>query len=363
MTRTMHNASVTSLEPWQDARRTPPEFPPDAPDTFEWWYFDAQLTSGQALVVAFLIEPDAAAAGFVYRTSAVLTRPGKPPVQAVHRTVDDALISAADPNVRVGRAWFRGDGDTYRLVLDERNHAGLGMDLIIRRVVPGRVSPTGTDIVLGDEHGFGWVNAVPRGELAGTVTVDGQTTEVQGVAYHDHNWGGVSMASLVHHWLWGRATVGPYTAVFANAFPTRAYEVGDAGVQSLYIADRDGVLLNVCGAGEARFTAPETANPDSRNTRAYYAAHAVFEVEQAGRRVTVEVTPAQFLRDIDLAAETNNLTVDERARAAHMDVKPWYTEFQAAPVRLTIDDDTDEPARVYEGTGIVEFMDFHLNAE
>ena len=110
------------------------------------------------------------------------------------------------------------------MVVDERNHAGLGMDLTIKRVVPERVSPTGTDIVLGDERGFGWVIAVPRGELTGTVTVDGQTTEVRGAAYHDHNWGAVSMPSLIHHWVRGRAAVGPYTAVFASAFPTRAYE-------------------------------------------------------------------------------------------------------------------------------------------
>src|SRR5207249_490081 len=139
---------------------------------------------------------------YVHRTSAVLTRPGKPPVRAVHRTVDDAAISTREPNVRIGRAWLRGTGDTYRLVLDEGNHDGLGVDLTIKRVVPGRVSPTGSDIVLGDERGLGWVNAVPRGELTGTVTVDGQTTEVRGVAYHDHNWGAVSMASLVHHWVW-----------------------------------------------------------------------------------------------------------------------------------------------------------------
>jgi hypothetical protein len=44
-----------------------------------------------------------------------------------------------------------------------------------------------------------------------------------------------------------------------------------------------------------------------------------------------------------------------------MTAKPWYTEFVAAPVRLTVRqaDGTGEP-RTTEGTGIVEFMDFHL---
>jgi hypothetical protein len=43
------------LEPWQDARRTPALYTCAAPDIPEWWYFDAQLADGRALVAAFLI--------------------------------------------------------------------------------------------------------------------------------------------------------------------------------------------------------------------------------------------------------------------------------------------------------------------
>lgn len=361
MTDTSRLATADRLEPWQDARRTPEQYTPDAPDTFEWWYFDANLADGRALAVAFFIEPDTANRRFVYHTRLNLTRPDGPPRKAEHRTDGDVAISTERPDVRIGAAWLQGDLDTYRVVVDPGNHQGVGLDATIQRLVPGRVSPTGTDIVVGDERGFGWVNAVPRGDLVGTLTVEGQTTEIRGVAYHDHNWGRQTQGSMAHHWTWGRAAIGPYTAVFANVFPTRTYQVPSGAVQSVYIASADGVLVNVCGPGVARLTAPTAPNPGPRNHDAYFAPQVLYEVEQPGRRVTIEATPAQFLHDVDLATETNSLNAEERARAAQMPVKPWYTEFVAAPVQLTIDDGRDAEPQTYQGGGIIEFMDFHLN--
>ena len=362
MTNTSRLATADRLEPWQDARRTPEQYTADAPDTFEWWYFDANLADGRALAVAFFIEPDAANGRFAYRTRLNLTRPDGPPLKGEQRTDGDAAISTERPDVRIGAAWLQGDLDTYRVVVDPGNHQGLGLDATIQRTIPGRVAPTGTDIFLGDERGLGWVNAVPRGTLVGTLTVDGQATGVQGIAYHDHNWGRQTQGSMAHHWTWGRAAIGPYTAVFANVFPTHAYQLpGGASAQSVYIASADGVLVNVYGAGAARVTAPTAPNPGPRNRQAYFARQVVYEVEQPGRWATIEVTPARFLHDIDLATETSSLSAEERARAAQMTTKPWYTEFVAAPVRLTIDDAGDSGPRTHQGGGIVEFMDFHLN--
>jgi hypothetical protein len=361
MSHTTRSASVQRLELWQDARRIPEDFSSDAPDTFEWWYFDANLADGRAVVVTILIEPDIAAGRFVHRTTINVTRPDGPPLKGEHRTHDDVTISTEQPEVRISTTWLRGDLDTYQVFVDPAEHQGLGLDVTIERTVPGRVSPGGTDIFVGGERGLGWVNAVPRGTLGGTLTVEGQATPVRGIAYHDHNWGGVTMPSMAHHWIWGRAAIGPHTAVFASVFPTHAYRVGDAGAQSVYIASESGVLLNVYGAGAAQVTAPTAPSPGPRNHGAYYSPQVAFQIEQARRRVTLDVTPARFLHDIDMAEETNQLNAEEKARAAVMSPKPWYTEFIAAPVRMTIEDGGgDGKPEVYEGTGMIEFMDLHL---
>jgi hypothetical protein len=191
------------------------------------------------------------------------------------------------------------------------------------------------------------------------MTEGGQTTEVRGVAYHDHNWGTATMGSAFQRWIWGRAAIGPFTAVFLNIFATSAYRVERGDMQSLYIASADGVLVNVAGPGVIKLTAPTAPNPDPDNREAFFAQQVVLEREDQGRRFTLEIIPARFIHHLDLVEDTTYPDADERARAAQMTVKPWYTEFVAAPVRLTVEDGDGAP-RVTEGTGIVEFMDFHL---
>jgi hypothetical protein len=66
MTDLLGRSAGPRLEPWQDARRIPEQYSADAPATFEWWYFDAQLSGGRALVVAFVVEPDMANARYAY---------------------------------------------------------------------------------------------------------------------------------------------------------------------------------------------------------------------------------------------------------------------------------------------------------
>ena len=85
------------LELWQDARRTPEQYSADAPDTFEWWYFDANL-DGRAVVVTILIEPDAAQGRFSYRSTINLMRPGGEPLKGECRTYDDVAISTERPD-------------------------------------------------------------------------------------------------------------------------------------------------------------------------------------------------------------------------------------------------------------------------
>jgi hypothetical protein len=37
--------------------------------------------------------------------------------------------------------------------------------------------------------------------------------ETTGIGYHDHNWGNVSLAQIVHDWYWARGQAGPYSVI------------------------------------------------------------------------------------------------------------------------------------------------------
>jgi hypothetical protein len=86
----------------------------------------------------------------------------------------------------------------------------------------------------------------------------------------------------------------------------------------------------------------------------------VLEGERNGRRVTLEANGAQFIGSVDLATESKFLTPEEIARAARMEHRPWYSRFVAAPVKLSITE--KGKTEIYTGQGVIEFMDFHLNA-
>jgi hypothetical protein len=74
-----------------------------------------------------------------------------------------------------------------------------------------------------DEHFFAWLAAVPQGEVSVEVNIRGKKEHLQGVGYHDHNWGDVSMAKLINHWYWGRAQAGDYSIVASYIFAEKAY--------------------------------------------------------------------------------------------------------------------------------------------
>jgi hypothetical protein len=68
--------------------------------------------------------------------------------------------------------------------------------------------------------GLGWVVAMPRAKVKGTLTVDGQKIPVEGEGYHDHNWasgaaGGPGGGVGASGWLWGRNHFGRHTLVWS----------------------------------------------------------------------------------------------------------------------------------------------------
>jgi hypothetical protein len=345
------------LELWEDGRRIPDAY---RPGHFEWWYVDAQLTDGRTVVLTFSIDQDAGQRKFVYRAEAAVARPNGQRVVGAYATHQDVLISRERPEVRIGKSFLSGDLDTYHVVMDESELGTLGLDLAIRRTFPPRVSPANRENTLQGDEIFGWVCPVPRGQLTGTLTVNGETAAVKGVVYHDHNWGTATMGTLLHHWIWGRAAIGPYTAVYASEYPTQPYTHGRThGIQQVFIASEREVLVNVEGPATARVIAPPAPNPDPRNASAFYSPRVSFEVEQNHRHVILAVDAAQLIGSLDLATETKFLSPEEMVRAASLEHKPWYTRFVAAPVTLSIAQ--EGKSQTYTGQGFIEFMDFHLN--
>ena len=65
------------------------------------------------------------------------------------------------------------------------------------RVLPFRdslITPSSSE---HDEHFFAWLPAVPQGEVSVDMNIRAKKEHLQGVGYHDHNWG-------MRRWQWSR---------------------------------------------------------------------------------------------------------------------------------------------------------------
>jgi hypothetical protein len=76
--------------------------------------------------------------------------------------------------------------------------------------------------------------------VSAEITRDGSTTRLSGTGYHDHNWGNANMRPLLNHWYWGRAKVGPYTAITSFIWAEKKYAYNTFPV---FMLARDGALL------------------------------------------------------------------------------------------------------------------------
>jgi hypothetical protein len=224
------------IEPWEDGMRTS-----GGPGSYEWWYFDSHLEDGSSLVITFytkwMLNPTTPEAPMVQVN---WDRPGHPTQQFfVHATPEEFSASKEHCDVRVKGSYFRGDLHTYQIkVLAD----GLSVEAeLVGQVPPWRPGTGVTYFGPHDEHTFAWLPSVPQGTVTVTVAAPGVPPQtLQGIGYHDHNWGDVAMSKLLNHWYWGRARAGPYSVIAAYLYAEKEY--GRTELPQILIA-KDGRIV------------------------------------------------------------------------------------------------------------------------
>jgi CrtC N-terminal lipocalin domain len=186
--------------------------------SFEWWYFDAQFSDGSTAVVVFktkdytnLDDP------LTPIVSLTITRPDGSEWNAdVHSPVGQFHAAEERCDVQMGSCWARGDLHIYTI---HGEAVVNGIDLTFTGEVPAWVPET--DPIYFDaeqKQFFGWVPSIPFGTVTGTLTYDGQSHQVSGTGYHDHNWGNVPMQDGISRWYWGRAHVDEFSTIFVMIY-------------------------------------------------------------------------------------------------------------------------------------------------
>lgn len=202
-----------AIEAWEDGLRTDPA----VPGQYEWWYFDAHLDNGAKLVVVFHTKnATAAGTGLSPRIQIDLDLPDGRTLNLSHAFEREGFHAATDHcEVWIGPNHFSGDLRQYTIIATVD-------DVTVEAHLTGQTEPWrpgAGHIFYGDDEQqyFAWLPSVPYGQVRVTYRVGTEApVTVRGNGYHDHNWGNVSLTSIINHWYWGRGAAGPYTFITAQ---------------------------------------------------------------------------------------------------------------------------------------------------
>jgi hypothetical protein len=226
------------VEMWEDSRRNKDS----GKGNWEWWYFDSILEDGTKVVIQFFtkgirtIKKDG---DFPSASIKVTTAEGE--LYSGNRDVKtkDTYFGEDKCDVRFGNNRFVGDIKEYDIYVETEN--GLGADLhLTSNSKPYR--PGTAYFGFGDDgEYFTWLCSVPKGEITGTLTVDGKEKKVHGTGYHDHQWGNAFYLTEWNHWIWARQSFNDYSILNFDLVTSEKY--GFERFPIVFVQDKDGELI------------------------------------------------------------------------------------------------------------------------
>ena len=306
------------VEVWEDRRRD------DArPNHWEWWYFDAILDDGTTVVIQFFT-----------KSGMHLKENGDHPSFHIKVTLPDGTLYSESPtfrakeasygedqcNVRFGSNIFKGDLREY--VIHVETTKGIGADLKLTSLSKSYRPGTAYFNFGSEEKYYTWLCAVPKGEVTGTLTVGGKTTEVHGFGYHDHQWGNVNFLTEWNHWLWARQSFDDYSMLVFDMVSNKNTEYSRFPI--MFIQDKDG---NIVFENTHNVTCEvlEEYHDDEASGKDYpKALHYSFEND--GKQVDYTLKVKKVLENTGI----KNLPAARKLVIGFLGISPSYTRYLAS---------------------------------
>lgn len=209
---------------------------------YEWWYADINFDDGSNLVITFHTKP--------FTSPQLPLAPmvsidfngadGKNISKMFNGQASDFSASTEKCDVKIGKNEFKGNLNSYTIHVEIED---LVADVVMTKMIPSWRPSTGHVLYGAEEqYEYGWLVAIPKGQVTANIQYAGQQKSYQGVGYHDHNWGNKNLIGLKHHGFWGRAEVDGYT--FINAINYAPKEYGKQNFTMFMLAKGDEIIAD-----------------------------------------------------------------------------------------------------------------------
>ena len=171
----------------------------------------------------------------------------KPNGEKIQKVIDynhsDFIASKDLADVQIDQNYIKVDYSNkefpvYEIYLDEGEY---GFHLKYKALVHGWKPGKGY-IEFGRSNQFGWVVALPRAEVEGTIKIDNEIIQANGIGYHDHNWLNFNFAMIIDYWYWGRIYSNNFTVIFAYIKCNK--KMDNYPIQVLMLAKNEKVILS-----------------------------------------------------------------------------------------------------------------------
>jgi len=179
----------------------------------EWWYFDAVFTNGYSIHVGFR----------TYNIKKFGMVQSRVNIYKNGKIVSDELkidffskffIDSNYPTIKINnKTIVHFDEESFEKDKQWRYRINLSIkDKEVNLLFIG--STKGWKIETADTN---WVVALPKAKVSGKILINGEIIELEGVGYHDHNWGySVTTAMNNLGWYWGRISAETMNVTWAK---------------------------------------------------------------------------------------------------------------------------------------------------
>lgn len=226
-----------TIEVWEDGRRSE-----SGKGFWEWWYFDTVLDDSTKVVIQFFTKSSTGlrSNGDSPKIKFKITEPdGKSYSKELDYKPSEASWSKTQCDVVYGNDYFKGDLKDYRIHIDTVD--GMGADISLHSLSkPYRPGSAYFSFGNDDEY-FTWFCTVPKGEVNGKLTVNGQERTIHGFGYHDHQWGNTNFLKEWNNWVWARQSYDDYSVLTFDY--VSAEKTGFTRIPIFFIQDKDGNMV------------------------------------------------------------------------------------------------------------------------
>lgn len=331
------------IEIWEDGMRST-----GGCGTYEWWYFDAEYSDGTKVVVIFYTKDGFDVRGLGNPTASLeVTFPnGEKISKYISEGKGETIRASKDKcDVKIARSSIKYSKGNYLIHFIDGD---IEYTCTMKSELPMWRPGTG-HWYYGEnqEHYFAWLVPQPSAQINATLKAEGETFELKGSGYHDHNWGNIHISKLMNHWYWCRANIGPYTIIACDIITEKKY--GYTRLPVMMLA-KDGIILD---DNEER-TLIKRLNTEYHPVTKKFIDNNLTFIHQVDNGTSYKT---EFKRDHDILAfnmlDRMRISKTKKFIAKAIGINPTYIRC-SGDVKLTIEENGKK--EVFEKEGLWEQM-------